>query len=174
VGEGASETPVTDNLAAATAPLPPTAVLQGAGIAGVTGAEGVASAGGADAEWAARRFSWKAIAGTAAVVFLLALGLLTAVELIANKPLASIFGSTGSGPTLKNIFTPGPTASTTTTTTPPASTTTSTSSPTASSTTTTTTTTAPSSTTTSTTTGSTTTTTNNLKSTTTSTTASIP
>ncbi len=158
----------TERFGAATTPLLPTEVLAGAGVVGVTGGTGSATAAAGDVvEAAGRRFTWKAFAGTAAIVFVLALGLVTAVELIADKPLASIFGSTGSGPTLKNIFTPGPTAtSTTTTTSSPPTTSTSTSS-------TTTTTTAPSSTTSSTTsttsTSSTTTTTSNLKSTTTTT-----
>jgi hypothetical protein len=166
----AFETPVTDYLEATTAAMPPTAVVPGAGVAGVTGAEGVARAAvAADVGTGPRRFTWKAFAATAAIVFVLALGFVTAVELIADKPLASIFGTTGNGPTLRNIFTPGPPATTTTTT--PASSTTSTS--TAASTTTTTTT--PSTTTTSTTTpGSTTTSTSSPKATTTTTTTTAP
>jgi hypothetical protein len=77
-----------------------------------------------------RRFTWSALAGTAAVVFLVALVFVTVVELIADKPFASIFGSTGNGPSLNNLFNQGPPASptTTTSTSTPTSTTTSTTS----------------------------------------------
>jgi len=98
-----------------------------------------------------RRFTWKAIAGTAAVVFVLALLFITAVELIAGKPLSSIFGHTATGTSVNNIFGPSPAPIPTTTTT---STTTSTST---SSTTTTTTTTSPTTTSTTSSTGSSTT-----------------
>jgi hypothetical protein len=113
-----------------------------------------------------RRFSWPAIAGTAAVVFVLALGFITAIELISGKPLSSLFGGGDSGTTVNNLISPPPPTSTTTTTTTtvPSSTTTST---TGASTTTTT---SPSGTTTSTTTpGSSTTTSTNATSTTTTT-----
>jgi hypothetical protein len=91
------------------------------------------------------RFTWKAMATTAGIVFAVALVFITVVELIADKPLASIFGSTGNGPSLGNIFTPSSPATTTPTTVPttapsttaPTSTTTTTSTTTASSTTTT-------------------------------------
>jgi hypothetical protein len=100
-----------------------------------------------------RRFSWKAIAGTAGVVFLVALLFVTAVELVSGKPLSSIFGDHGTGPSVKDIFVPSSpppapaTTTTTTTTSVPASTTTTTGGAGASSTTTvsTTTTTSPSS-----------------------------
>ena len=88
-----------------------------------------------------RRFTWKAIAGTAAVVFVLALLFITAVELIAGKPLSSIFGHSGTGTSVNNIFGPSPapspttTTTSTTTSTPTSSTTTSTTSPTTTSTT---------------------------------------
>jgi len=77
---------------------------------------------------AARRPSWKAVAGTMAVVFLLALGFVTAIELISGKPLSSIFGGAGTGTSVGGIFggnSPPPTTSpsTTTTTTPPTTTT---------------------------------------------------
>jgi hypothetical protein len=89
-----------------------------------------------------RRFSWGAIAATAAIVFVLALMFITAVELISGKPLAAIFGGSDSGTTLQNLVN-GPPASTTT---PTSSTTTSTSSTTTTtSATTTTSTTAPNS-----------------------------
>ena len=104
-----------------TPPLLPTTVLAGAGLTGVTEGEGVARAASAEVAVAAggRRFSWKAFAGTAAVVFLLALGLVTAIELIVNRP---------------SIITPSSPASSTTTTSTP-STTTSTSAPASSTTT---------------------------------------
>jgi hypothetical protein len=76
-----------------------------------------------------RGLSWPAIAGTAAVVFLLALALVTVIELIAGQP------------TVKDIFVPSPAP--TTTTTPASSTTTTGASSTTTSTTTTTTTTTP-------------------------------
>ncbi len=96
-----------------------------------------------------RRFSWSAIAGTAAIVFVLALMFITAIELISGKPLASIFGNAGTGTSLNNTPPPAPTTSTssttstttstssTTTTSTPANTTTSTTAPAVSSTTTT-------------------------------------
>ncbi|HEY1650333.1 MAG TPA: hypothetical protein VGG09_00485 [Acidimicrobiales bacterium] len=128
-----ADAPSTEHLQASTTRVPPVPPVPPTGEGGVAGA--ARQPGG-------RRFSWKVIAGTAAIVFVLAIGFVTAIELIANKPLASIFGSTGSGPTLKNLFNPPPATSTTTTTstTAPASTTstTSSSSTTTSSTTTTT------------------------------------
>jgi hypothetical protein len=126
-----------------------------------------------------RRFSWSAIAGTAAVVFVVALMFVTAVELIAGKPLASLFGDTGGGTTVKNIFVPSPAptttpSTTTTSTTSPAATTTTTS---PSGTSTTTSTTAPttrSTTTTTTGAGATTTTTSSGPTTTSTTTSTLP
>ena len=56
------------------------------------------------------------------------------VELIAGKPLASIFGNAGTGTTLGNLGNPPPAAPTTTTTTTPPTTTTSTSTTTTSTT----------------------------------------
>ncbi len=98
---------------------------------------------------APRRFTWKAIAGTAAIVFVLGLLFITAIELIAGKPLSSIFGNSATGTTVKNIFAPSPapppvstttsTTGTTTSTSTTSSTTTSTTSATSGSTTTTTT-----------------------------------
>ncbi len=79
-----------------------------------------------------RRFSWTAIAGTAAIVFVLALMFVTAVELISGKPLAAIFGNAGSGTSVHDFFTPTPsptpTTSTTSTTITPSTTSTSTTS----------------------------------------------
>ncbi len=54
-------------------------------------------------------FRWTTIAGTAAIVFVIALLFITAIELISGKPLAAIFGNTGGGTTVKNVFTPAPT-----------------------------------------------------------------
>ena len=84
---------------------------------------------------APRRFTWGAIAGTAAVVFVLALLFITAVELISGQPLSAIFGGAETGTTLHNLVNP-PAASTTTST----STSTTSTTPTTSSSTTTTTT----------------------------------
>jgi hypothetical protein len=94
-----------------------------------------------------RRFTWSAIAKAAAIVFVLALLFVTAVELIAGKPFAALFGDTGTGTTVKNLFAPSPAPSSTTSTTTsstttsssttPTSTTTSTTAPTSRSTTTT-------------------------------------
>jgi hypothetical protein len=99
-------------------------------------------------------FSWRAIAGTVAIVFVLALLFITAIELISGKPLSTIFGGADTGTTLKNLVNPSPAtpvtptsttsttsttgASTSTTTTTAATTTTSTTAPSASATTTTT------------------------------------
>jgi hypothetical protein len=91
-------------------------------------------------------FSWRTIAAAAAIVFVLALLLVTAIELISGKPLSDIFGGAGGGTSLGNVVnpprTPAPApAPTTTSTTSTVSTTTTTT--TASSTSTTTSTTAP-------------------------------
>jgi hypothetical protein len=98
-------------------------------------------------------FSWRAIAGAVAIVFVLALLFITAIELISGKPLSSIFGGADTGTTLKNLVNPSPApattptsttsttsttgASTSTTTTSAATTTTSTAAPSAGATTTT-------------------------------------
>jgi hypothetical protein len=154
------DAPGTESFETETVPLLPTAVLEGAGVVGVTGGTGVATTAPTDGESRERRFTWKAFAGTAAIVFVLALGFVTAIELIANRP---------------TVFTPSPPApsNTTTTTTSIPSTTTSTSTSSATSSTTTSTT-GPSSATTSTTAPSTTTTTNLKSTTTTTTTAAGP
>lgn len=114
-----ADAPATERLQASTAPMRP-----------ATGRPGV------------RRFSWRTIAVTAAVVFVLALLFITAVELISGKPLAAIFGGSDTGTTLSNLdrnpATPTTTTSTSsTTTTTSATTTTSTTAPRATSTTTT-------------------------------------
>jgi hypothetical protein len=128
-----ADAPATERLRAVTLPVEP---VDPDGRAGPTG----------------RRFSWRAIAGTAGVVFLVALLFVTAVELVSGKPLSSIFGDHGSGPSIKEIFVPStpapaPGTTTTTTTSVPATTTTTTGAAGTSSTTTvsTTTTTSPSS-----------------------------
>ena len=90
-----------------------------------------------------RRFSWRAIAASAAIVFVLALLLITAIELISGKPLASIFGGADTGTTLKNLVNPSPVPSTTPTSTTSTTSAASTTTTTAAGTTTTTSTTAP-------------------------------
>jgi hypothetical protein len=79
-------------------------------------------------------FTWRAIAGTVAVVFVLALLFITAVELISGKPLSTIFGGADTGTTLKNLVNPAPAP----TTTPPSTTSTTSTTGASSSTTTTT------------------------------------
>jgi hypothetical protein len=110
-----ADAPATERLRATTAPAAP--AVRGGGRG-------------------AQRFSWPVIVGTTAIVFVLALLLIVAIELISGKPLGSIFGNAGNG----NIFTP---PSQTTTTTPTSNTTTTstttTTSPTSSTTTTSTT-----------------------------------
>jgi len=120
-----------------------------------------------------RRFSWRTIAGTAAIVFVLALLFITAVELISGKPLSAIFGGTENGTTVKNLFNPSPAPTTTSTSTTTSTTSSSTSTSTSTSTTVTTTSTtlAPGNTTTTTSPTASTTTTTGLGATTTSTTS---
>jgi hypothetical protein len=158
-----ADAPVTERLEAETVPVPTHAAA---------GTDGRGESNPGDGWLIGRRFSWKAIAGTSAVVFVLALLLITAIELIAGKPLASIFGSNDTGPTISNILGPSSSGSTTTTTTSPVgATTTTTSSSTTSSSSTTTSSSSPSGTTTTTTpTTSTSTTTGGLGATTTTTT----
>jgi hypothetical protein len=64
-----------------------------------------------------RAMSWPALAGTIAIVFVIALVSVTAIELIAGKPLADIFGGHAKGgTTVQNVFgNSGPTTATTTT-----------------------------------------------------------
>jgi hypothetical protein len=119
----------------------------------------------------ARSIPWRTITGTAVVVFVLSLVLVTGIELIAGHPLSDLFGNNkNNDPSIVHIFTPGPatTTSTSTTTTSTSTTTTSTSS--------TTTTTTPGGTTTSTTPGQSTTTTSSggLGTTTTSSATTVP
>ncbi|HTU36996.1 MAG TPA: hypothetical protein VMF35_03210 [Acidimicrobiales bacterium] len=138
------EAPATERLSASTMPTRRVATsAQGAAAGG-----GAASAGGGTAASggsgvrastpgapAPRRYSWKALAAAAAIVFVLALLFITAVELISGKPLSDIFGGTNSGTTFfgNNPNEPSPTTTTTSTTTPShetSTTTTSTSTPT--------------------------------------------
>jgi hypothetical protein len=67
---------------------------------------------------------WPVVALAIAGVFVVSLIFVTVVELIAGRPLADIFGHSGEGTTVRNIFEPSPT----TLPTPTTSTTTSTSS----------------------------------------------
>lgn len=96
----AADAPATERLQASTRPLPPPVATPA-----VT-----------------RRFSWRAIAASAVIVFVLALLFITAVELISGKPLAAIFGGADNGTTLKNLVNPSPapgiTPTSTTSTTP--------------------------------------------------------
>ncbi|HEY6472940.1 MAG TPA: hypothetical protein VIY26_08620 [Acidimicrobiales bacterium] len=133
-----ADAPATERLQAQTVPVP--AMAPAADLADATaGTDGQGDRNPGDGWLIGRKFSWKAIAGTSAIVFVLALLLITAIELIAGKPLASIFGSNSTGPTISHIFGPSSPGSTTTTTTSPAgaTTTTNSSSTTSSSTTTT-------------------------------------
>jgi hypothetical protein len=159
--------PAPQEIGTTTAPLLPSAVLEGAGVVRVTGGAGLATAAGAESADRERRFSWKVFAGTAAIVFVLALGFVTAVELIANR--ATVFNPSPGTPATTTTSTP----STTSTSTSSSTSTTSTSS-TSSTTSSTTSTTTPSATTS--TTARSTTTTNNpgSASTTTTTTAAAP
>jgi hypothetical protein len=133
-----ADAPATERLQAQTVAVPSVGTAEGTDGTGRTDGQGDRNPG--DGWLIGRKFSWKAIAGTSAIVFVLALLLITAIELIAGKPLASIFGSSGTGPSISHIFGPSSPGSTTTTTTSPAGTTTTTtssSSTTSSSTTTT-------------------------------------
>ena len=94
-----ADAPATERLRATTTPMPP--------VAGRPGTP---------------RFSWRAIGATVAIVFVLALLFITAVELISGKPLAAIFGGSDTGTTLNNLVTP----TTAPTTTPPSTTSTTT------------------------------------------------
>ncbi len=101
---------------------------------------------------APRSIPWRAITATAVVVFVLSLGAVTVIELIAGHPLTDLFHhSTSNDPSVGQLFNNPPATTSTTTTTTTSTTTTSSS--------TTTSTTSPTSTTSTTGTGSTTTTT---------------
>jgi hypothetical protein len=93
-----ADAPATERLRATTAPMRPAGTRPGV-----------------------RRFSWRTIAATVAIVFVLALVFITAIELISGKPLSAIFGGSDTGTTLSNLGgTPG--APTTTPTSTPATT----------------------------------------------------
>jgi hypothetical protein len=110
-------------------PAEHTEQLEATAVAGTPATQRLESSA-STAPMASRRFTWKAIAGTAGVVFLVALLVVTGLELIAGKPLSSIFGHAGSGTSLGGVFNNNspPPSSTTTTTSTSSSTTTSTSS----------------------------------------------
>ena len=91
----ATDAPATEHLQASTMPAPPGVVRTAV----------------------SRGFSWRAIAASAVIVFVLALLFITAVELISGKPLATIFGGADTGTTLKNLVNPSPAPSTTPTST---------------------------------------------------------
>jgi hypothetical protein len=139
------DAPETIEMASTTAPAAETERLE---ISATTGTpatqrqQAVATATPSRAPVARRTtsqgFSWRAIAGTVAIVFVLALVFITAVELISGKPLSTIFGGADTGTSLRNLVNPTPA--------PPTTPTTSTTSPTGASTSTTTTTTATSTT----------------------------
>jgi cytoskeletal protein RodZ len=74
-----------------------------------------------------RRSLWLRYAGVAAIVAVLALGLVTGVELVAGKPLSALLGvhgSPGSGPSVSHLFGSSGKSTTTTTSTPSSTTTT--------------------------------------------------
>jgi hypothetical protein len=112
-----ADAPVTERLQATTRPVP------------LAGRSAVARPA------AARRFSWQAIAAAAVIVFVLALMLITAIELISGKPLSAIFGGSDTGTSVSNLITPTTTPKTTPTTSPSTSSTTSTTSTSSSTTT---------------------------------------
>jgi hypothetical protein len=135
------DTPATQRVSASTMPMPRVTGGNGPARSGSTATTSVTSSA-SGAPLAPRRYTWKAIAAAAGIVFVLALLFITAVELISGKPLSDIFGGAGSGTTFGNIINPGPAPTSTTTSTTPTSTT-STSTTTSSSTPTSTSTTAP-------------------------------
>lgn len=128
---GPATVPASEDFEARTAPLLPTTVLEGAGVVGVTGGAGVATAAESASETPGRRFTWKAFVATAAIVFLLAFGIVTAIELAANR--ATVFTPSSPGtptttipstPSTTTTSTNGTTSSTTTSTTAASTTTT--------------------------------------------------
>ena len=130
-----------------------------------TKAVGTVEPGATHPSGTAHTFRWPVAIGAVIAVFLVSLGLVTVVELIAGRPLADLFGRGNGGTTVEKIFEntpttlPPPVATTTTTTSTPTTSTTTSSS---------TTTTVPSSSTTTSGGGSTTTSTSGVASTTTS------
>ena len=116
-----ADAPATERLQASTVPVPKVGDRAGAGAgAGAGGAAGAAGSrpGGPRNGLPSTRFGWKAIVGTAGIVFVLALLFVTAIELIAGKPLSSIFGDNGTGTSLNNIVNPPSSPASTTTTIP--------------------------------------------------------
>ncbi len=118
----------------------PTTAATTADTAAPLGEPSLPAAAGARTEREPAHLRWQVAAGAVALVFVLSLLLITAVELIAGRPLADLFGvHTGGGTSVQRIFqSPSPTlppptsttttttsTSTSTTTTAPASTTTS-------------------------------------------------
>ena len=93
----------------AAADAPPTERLQATTLP--------APRGGAGRLTARPGFSWRVIAATIGIVFVLALLFITAVELISGKPLADIFGNAGNGTSVGGIITPPATPTTTSSTT---------------------------------------------------------
>jgi hypothetical protein len=88
-----------------------------------------------------RRFRWPVLVGSIVAAFVLALGVVTSIELIAGKPLSTLFGvhnSPKSGTSIGGTISPPPAAPTTTTTTSTTTTSTTTTSTTAPGSTTTT------------------------------------
>jgi hypothetical protein len=113
VGVTSNEVPADETAVTEPAPPgPPTATLPGGAAAQTR-----------------RDLNWRVVAVTALIVFLLAILVITAVELIAGKPLADLFGgsSHGSGTTFFGGSTGRTQPPTTTTTTVPAPSTTTTS-----------------------------------------------
>lgn len=174
------ETPVTEEVSSNQAqldqtattdisrPEPATALTPAVVAPALAAATATAGAGTDHVGKPSRKFSWPVLVGTIVGVFVFSLLVVTAVELIAGRPLADLFGGhpNGGSTTVQNVF-GGSTkhATTTTTTTVPAPTTTTTmagTTTTTSGTSTTTTTTQP------------TTTTTGLTTTTTSTTTTVP
>ncbi len=100
-----ADAPATERLRATTAPMRPAGIRPGV-----------------------RRFSWRTIAATVAIVFVLALVFITAIELISGKPLSAIFGGSDTGTTLSNLGGTPDVPTTTPTSTPATTSTTSTSS----------------------------------------------
>jgi hypothetical protein len=154
VATAASQSEQTTEMASIDESAHPTIQMAGGGAGSEPPTEEMAALG---PEPSRRSIPWRIIGATAAVVFLLSLGTVTVIELIAGHPLASLFNHQNSnGPSVGDLFNSPPATTTTTSTT---TTSTSTTTTTTTSSTTTTTTLPGSSTTTSTTPGQTTTTT---------------
>ncbi|HVT42108.1 MAG TPA: hypothetical protein VHD39_03925 [Acidimicrobiales bacterium] len=137
VGTGSGSRDDTVQMDRSPGPAERTQRLEVSAVAGAPPTERLVASSTAAAPTGLPRWSWKTIAAMAAIVFVLALLFITAVELISGKPLSDIFGGAGSGTSVNNLFNnQSPAASTTTTTTQPtSSTTSSTTAPTSTSTT---------------------------------------